>query len=610
MIRKLLRPPAHLIVLALERTKASPTSLISLSYFVALVTIVAFYLTFTVSQKPYWFKVLTIAGMFLSAFLYEVVEEFSKLKKSSARVFDRYTDVVIIFGTIYIAMKTPYGIVAYDLAEMDFLLLGAAIFFGILLLDYLEWRGGRKPLLTARSQRLSLFAGALLVGLYTRRFEEAYVAGLLALAGCLYLVILRENLSRLAALGEALARAGHAAVLLLYQAGAFLLKKVSLSLEKLRIRAEIPEEVYEEEELPPPGYNFTVVVTDRSSEPITNAEVRLLNQETGGEEVRYTDAQGRTDFSDVAEGQHIVKIEAEGFEGREYVRYISMDSGEVFTLTKPYSDLSIVVTDKEKTTPVASAKVVLKFPDKEEVRASRPADNLGVAYFDGLEIDVYDVLVEASGYRPWWRRINLEEENVVAVNLVKEGQEAVEKPLKEEAPKEEIGLEEILGESSLIEYASAAKVEKVVTDIVEEHLRSDRDVFLVSSPPEIKKYRERFGERIRVINLSAEPSRLTGEEEIMEVSMTNLEHFKPIFEEMPAGSVLIFEPLSNLIFNLGVEPSFKFISKTMDYFSREGLSLICLLNVEGHDDKTIASFRDLFTNIAGIEGERLVRLGR
>ena len=188
-----------------------------------------------------------------------------------------------------------------------------------------------------------------------------------------------------------------------------------------------------------------------------------------------------------------------------------------------------------------------------------------------------------------------------------------EEEIVEEAeitPEEE---EVIFGESALIEYTSDTRLKEVVASIVREHVANDRDVFLVSMQPRSAEYRREFAEliekgRVRVINLATKGKPPASDSGIEEVPISNLEYFNAVFEEMPAGALFIFEPLSSVILTLGAEHAYRFISRTAEHLSNEGLFFICFINREMHDAKEISSFRELFMNVAEIREGRIRRI--
>ncbi len=276
-------------------------------------------------------------------------------------------------------------------------------------------------------------------------------------------------------------------------------------------------------------------------------------------------------------------------------------------LKRPYSDLSIVISDKNKTTPVPNADVSLKLAGKDQPTLTRRADNLGVAYFDELDIGTYGVHVTSGGYADWQRDINLDEENVVSVTLEQAGaelaktepevpepqakeeepeetEEESEAGEEKEKPREEVSLSEILADSILFEYSSPDDVRSTVSRMVEEYKKHDMEVFLVSTPERTEEYQDLD---VETVDMPSDP-----------------EQFKDVLEGMPAGSALIFEPLSNLILTAGFDATFKFVKKTLDYMAGEGLSLTCFLNPSAHDEKAVEKLGGLLKSVV-IEEDKL-----
>ena len=144
----------------------------------------------------------------------------------------------------------------------------------------------------------------------------------------------------------------------------------------------------------------------------------------------------------------------------------------------------------------------------------------------------------------------------------------------------------MLSDSALFEYSSPDDVRSIVSQMVGEYKKHDMDVFLVSTPERVEEYADL---EVNIVDMP-----------------TDLDQFKKVLEEMPAGSVLIFEPLSNLISTVGFDTAFKFVSKTLGYMSGEGLSLVCFLDPSAHDKKAVEKLRGLLKSVV-IEGERLFR---
>ncbi|MEE8402544.1 MAG: carboxypeptidase-like regulatory domain-containing protein, partial [Candidatus Hydrothermarchaeaceae archaeon] len=556
----------------------------------------AFYMVFAASFYLQWFEAITIAGIFLTGFLDEVIRELSRIKKLSSlpRALARHSDLLLVFGILYVFMLQPYALfTSLNVGESTYLTIGILMLFGVLVADLMARKmEKREPGLESRAERMFLFTGFLLLGLYFTEFPLAIFVGLAGVTTslCVWIFWRKFNFLHVA---ESL-YGGLLGCWKRVSAGG---SKISIP-QKLKSPASIGgkkgedfQEYSVEEYGPDSGYNFTAVVNDRGSEPLSNVKVSLLNVETDESYTGYTDPSGRASFSGIAEGQYNIVLECDGYKKTEFERYVSMDSGEVFVLKRPFSDLSIVISDKEKTTPVPNARVSLRLPGKGQSATRRTADNLGVAYFDELDINTYEIHVKAEGYDDWERSINLEAENVVSVNLelVGAGPVKIEAEVPDTQPKieEELSVSEIMNGSGLLEYSSPEDVRAVVSQMVKGYKSHDRDVFLASTPERVEGYADL---EVNIVDVPADPDR-----------------FKDVLERMPAGSVLIFEPLSNLILTGGFAAAFKFVSKTREYMEKEGLSLVCCLNPSAHDKKEVEKLRGLLESVVRVEGEKIFR---
>ncbi len=165
---------------------------------------------------------------------------------------------------------------------------------------------------------------------------------------------------------------------------------------------------------------------------------------------------------------------------------------------------------------------------------------------------------------------------------------------------------EEVGESMLVLHVPASNKEKVLYDMVDFMIGEGKDVIVVSSQPGTANYRERLKgiPGVRVIDLSLRSSIPTGDA----IPVTNLEYFSEVFEELDGRHVIVFEPLTHLILQIGVSQAYRFISGSLNQLSRLGATLIVFINKEGHDTQDLSNFENLFTNIADIEDGRLKKV--
>ena len=626
-------PFARGIVYLLEREEKD-RGLHVLLFSLATILLASLLVYLSLTQMPYsaWIKYVFIALLILSALSSEVLRRHStsEVKRALDACLDFVVYAVALYSlplAIYPPSLLPWeGLRGYLLLYV--VLLAGAALYKIAGVQRMRW-------LSLRSERLLIFSVFLIAGLYSS-FETAILLGIGFLAFLFYLSIalklagrVRTPRLRLGILKRTLSF-GFIALAALVRAFQGILSALAGFLKSRSREQEEPEEVYEYEE-PYRGHRFTVMVTDEQENPISGARVVIRNKASGLEEVRLSDSSGRCAFEGIAPGRYQIIIDGEGIEHEEHERYISMDHGEVFSVKFKASDLSVVVSHRALGTPVPDARVSLTGDD---FRRDARTNNLGVAYFDSLEIKEYLLEVEAEGFERYSRVVSLFAENVVAVALEPKSKAQEERPAEvqpeakaepeepeaaqppEKKKTEKVTPEEeevIFGESALIEYTSSSRLSEVVGSIVMEHITNERDVFLVSMQPRTEAYRREFARlidegRVRVINLASKGSPPRSDSGIEEVPIANLEYFSAVFEEMPAGALFIFEPLSSVVLTLGAENAYRFISRTVEHLSNEGLFFICFVNREMHSAKELSSFRELFMNVGEIEEGRLRRV--
>jgi hypothetical protein len=606
-IRTLLVPFAYLAAFILKKLKVSIYAIVTFSFLLIFATIGAFYMIFEAPFNTDLYTAIVAAGIFLTGLMDEVIRELERTKKQPAfpLALVRHSDVLLVSGVLYISAVQPYGIIPVltGVGVGVYATIGTLFLFGVLMVDFAAKRIEKRDKgIETRAERMFLLTGFILIGFYLDKFALSLFAGIIAVTSYLYVWVIWRNFD--------FYKAGEAIYFGISRAWRRISARGLPDIKKPKIPSGSDKETQEDfqeygtEEYSSSGYSFTTVVNDRRSEPVSNVKITLNNLETGDIYTGYTDPSGRASFNGTSEGQYEITLECEGFKGTKYERYISMDSGEVFVLKRPFTDLSIVITDKIKTTPVPSARVIVKLPGAEGPELRKNADNLGVAYFDELDVGICEISVVAPGYNDWKREINLEEENVISVTLEKgrpkpepaipeakptEGELPEEKiEAKEEEPTEEepetggekrkeASLKDTLSESALFEYYNVDDVRPLVSRMVEEYKSNDIDIYLVSIPERAEEYAD-LG--VKIVDVPEEPDK-----------------FKEVLEGMPAGSVLIFEPLSNLIITGGFDAAYKFIKKTFGYMKSEGLTLVCFVNPRAHEGKEVERLRKILKSV-------------
>ncbi len=596
-IRTVFRPLTYSLAFVLDRLDISPTLLVWLSYITGVAGFISLYLLI---DNPYSDTLVSMAllSIIINGLSAETLYEYITRRAMVSELerleffFDKYTDIFILLGASLFIGDEKYGPIYVN--RFLGLLLGVAIILGMVLLDMVTGEEGRK----VRGERLYLLGIFAFLGPrldptgHFNPFREYIFYGLLVLLGMVWVSLFNTARRRYGVPSFPAPSLPGFSLKSVFQRVVGSVPRVRLPRRSLETPV-IGDEVEDYEEVS--VHNFAVLVAEEGTEEgIIGAKVRLLNKETGKSVEQNTDPEGRVIFEDMPEGQYVVTITAEGYTRQDFDRYISTDTGDVLYVKKAAQDLSVIVNDEVKMRPIPDALVSL-LSRKTGSTLMRRTDNLGVAYFEALEKGVYTVSAEAPGYNEGEGTIDLEKENVFSLNLVPK---EMEKPGLDTAE---------LGDTALIEYNQASQVEDFVVEMVEDFLGRTRAVYLVCSPSKADMYRRRLKEA-RVITLPTEGAPPTDDKALEEIPMTNLEYFRAVYDEMPEDGVLVFEPLSNLILNLGMDPAYKFISHAVDYLSGKKLSFHGMINVEVHDRREVSSFENLFLRVFQVEKGRLKKL--
>ncbi len=167
-------------------------------------------------------------------------------------------------------------------------------------------------------------------------------------------------------------------------------------------------------------------------------------------------------------------------------------------------------------------------------------------------------------------------------------------------------------ESILIEYDPTSKYEKIVIEIANDVLERGSYVLLVSSPPRTGVYLDALKKHfengtLRLVNLSITGT-LSLESEVIEIPVQQLEWFSDVFRRLTKGSIVIFEPLSDIILHLGMEQSYKFLRQNIELIQKMGAGIAVMINYNAHRKEDLSAFENLLLNLARISDDRLVMI--
>ncbi|MEE9594415.1 MAG: carboxypeptidase-like regulatory domain-containing protein, partial [Candidatus Hydrothermarchaeales archaeon] len=399
-IRRIFRPFSRVIALLIDRTNTPIKFLLSTSLIITFLGVFSFYRLYSNPWNTN-LGLLAILFVFLSGLWDEILREFTKLKKKISELemiglsLDRYSDILLILGALYYLQESDFDLGFFNLRLRveDHVGLGIAFLLGIYLVGYTSRFRTDEPGWETRGERMFYLSAFMIAG-YTHELFPFYLfSGILSLGAILYLASIygvTRGYTQEHHVGYGLWKVTRPIKNLFSEIfwgvkGLFSLvfrQILRIYEAKEEVTIELEDEEPVEADYSTGGHNFTALVTDgNTSQPIVNAKVSLKNKETEKALSNTTNTAGKGEFTGVVEGQYSIEVAAKGYKTEEFERFLSMDSGEVFTMSKRSSDLSVVVTDADTSMPIGSSQVVLKSNGKEYKSST---DNLGVAYFKEL----------------------------------------------------------------------------------------------------------------------------------------------------------------------------------------------------------------------------------
>jgi hypothetical protein len=170
---------------------------------------------------------------------------------------------------------------------------------------------------------------------------------------------------------------------------------------------------------------------------------------------------------------------------------------------------------------------------------------------------------------------------------------------------------ELEGKTVLVKYSPLSEYEQVVVDMVE-YFVDKTPVLLVSTMPRSSWYLEGFEDevsrgKIRLIEVTTTGTRSLDSTPIR-FPLSELEWLKEVYTASPEGSAVIFEPLSDVIMNMGSVPTYKLLRYWIEMCSDRDMSFIAFMNHTSHHKEVVSAFEGLFFTVAVVEDRKLVKV--
>jgi len=174
----------------------------------------------------------------------------------------------------------------------------------------------------------------------------------------------------------------------------------------------------------------------------------------------------------------------------------------------------------------------------------------------------------------------------------------------------------LFGRSVLIEYTPESRYEDAIIEVTLRIFGECRNVVLISNEPRISEYKGKLHDLIDIgamkfIEISSTAEEITDSDGVVTLPLDRIEEFSDMFEHLPEGMWIIFEPISHLISEYGIDKAYDVISKSVEMFSHKQFNVIALINKDAHEKSVISKFEGLFLNQALLTTDKIrVQKGR
>lgn len=168
----------------------------------------------------------------------------------------------------------------------------------------------------------------------------------------------------------------------------------------------------------------------------------------------------------------------------------------------------------------------------------------------------------------------------------------------------------LLGDSLLVEYTPDSRYEDGVIEVVLRLFGELRNVILISSEPRTSIYRDKLGDlmdigAMKFVNITVDGDKIRTEDGMITVPVKCLKDLPSLFEMLPGGVRVIFEPISHLIPVIGKDETYKDLSRLIDFLSSNDLPITAFINTDAQPEEVAGMFEGLFLNHAVISSEKI-----
>ncbi|MEE8359161.1 MAG: response regulator, partial [Candidatus Hydrothermarchaeales archaeon] len=173
------------------------------------------------------------------------------------------------------------------------------------------------------------------------------------------------------------------------------------------------------------------------------------------------------------------------------------------------------------------------------------------------------------------------------------------KKIKSELSDEDKKIIDELGNSTLVKYTAKEELTKFVEKIIDSfHKNGNPIIFITPQPRSVQRYKrvtEILKEgAIQIIDMPSGWAAETNPSPYIKLPMSHLYLFGDLIRKMPSNSVLILEPVSQLILTRGFEIAYQFLYKYSEELSNREITFIAFLNSSAHTPEEIGGIENIF----------------
>ncbi|MCK5109055.1 MAG: DUF3795 domain-containing protein, partial [Methanosarcinales archaeon] len=133
---------------------------------------------------------------------------------------------------------------------------------------------------------------------------------------------------------------------------------------------------------------------------------------------------------------------------------------------------------------------------------------------------------------------------------------------------------------------------------------------LVSNEPRVSEYKGRLHDLVdmgamKFVEISATAEEISEGDGIVTLPLNRTDEFANLFEQLPEGLWVIFEPISHIISEHGVDKAYDALSKSIEIFSHKQFNVVGLINKDAHEKDVVSKFEGLFINQALLTTDKI-----